>query len=98
MNYHVCAVSPDPAELSRADDKRPDGATLVPWSKDIILAWDATAFHTCPSSYLHLTSAVIGGATEQAAEGKRSKYSSLPSTHEFVLVAMESLVNQRHGT
>ena len=31
------------------------------------------------------------GAAGQAAERKRSKYSSLPNTHEFVPVAMESL-------
>src|SRR6218665_4162234 len=37
----------EPADLFRTDGKRPDGATLVPWSAGKYLAWDATVVHTC---------------------------------------------------
>lgn len=83
--------SKEPSGLSRTDGKRPDGATLVPWTRGRFIAWDATAVHTCASSYLHLTSTVTGGAAEQAAERKSMKYTSLPATHEFIPVAFESL-------
>lgn len=33
-----------------------------------------------------------GGAAEQAAECKRIKHSTLPATHDFIPVAIESLV------
>src|SRR6218665_3224350 len=32
----------EPAGLFRTDGKRPDGATLIPWSAGKYLAWDAT--------------------------------------------------------
>src|SRR6218665_3363485 len=41
-----------PAGLFRTDGKRPDGATLVPWSAGNYLAWDATVVHTCAASYI----------------------------------------------
>jgi len=64
---------------------------LVPWTRGRFIAWDATAIHTCASSYLHLTSTVSGGAAEQEADRKRTKYSSLPTSYEFIPVAIESL-------
>ena len=77
--------------LSRTDGNRPDGATLDPWTRGRFIAWDATAIHTCASSYIHLTSTVVGGVAEQAACRKSSKYTTLPATHEFIPVAIESL-------
>ena len=43
------------------------------------------AIHT----FLHLTSTVSGGAADQAAERKRTKYSSLPTSNEFIPMAIE---------
>ena len=83
--------SREPPGLIRTDGKRPDGATLVPWKRGRYLAWDATAIHTCASSYINLTASTTGGAAEHAAERKMAKYSTLPATHEFVPVAIESL-------
>ena len=83
--------SKEPPGLIRCDGKRPDGATLVPWARGKYVAWDATTIHTCAVSYIHLTSTMPGGAAEHAADRKRAKYSSLPATHEFVPVAVESL-------
>ena len=55
------------------------------------IAWHATAIHTCASSYIHLTASATGRAAEQAAERKSTKYSTLPATHDFIPVAIESL-------
>ena len=65
--------SREPSGLSRTDGKRPDGATLVPWTTGRFTAWGATAIHTCASSYVHLTPTVTDGAAEQTAERKRTK-------------------------
>jgi hypothetical protein len=64
--------SMEPSGLSRTDDKRPDGATLIPWTRGRFIAWDTTPIHTCAASYIHLTSTVTCGAAEQAAERKTS--------------------------
>src|SRR6218665_3939155 len=42
----------EPTGLFRADGKRPDGATLVPWERGKYIAWDATIVHTCAASYI----------------------------------------------
>ncbi len=83
--------SKDPPVLIRCNGKRLDGATLVPWVRGKYVAWDATTIHTCAVSYIHLTSTMPGGVAEHAPDRKRAKYSSLPATHEFVPVAVESL-------
>ena len=77
--------------LIRTDGKRPDGATLVPWARGRYIAWDFTAIHTCAASYIHLSSSVPGGAAEHAADRKCNKYATLPASHEFVPIAVETL-------
>src|SRR5688572_7140586 len=77
--------SKEPPGLIRTDGKR-----WRTWDRGKYIAWDATAVHTCAPSYVHLTASMTGGAAEHAAERKLSKYSSLPATHEFVPVAIES--------
>src|SRR6218665_247952 len=81
----------EPSGLIRTDGKRPDGATLGPWARGKYIAWDFTAIHTCAASYLHLSSSVPGGAAEHAADRKRNKYATLPASHEFVPIAVETL-------
>jgi hypothetical protein len=83
--------SKEPPGLIRTDGKRPDGATLVPWARGRYVAWDATSIHTCATSYLSITSSMPGGAAEHAANRKCAKYSTLPTTHDFVPIAIESL-------
>ena len=46
-------VSKEPAGLSRTDGKRPDGATLIPWSQGKPLAWDVTVPDTSGRSHTH---------------------------------------------
>ena len=35
----------EPVELSRSDGKRPDGATLIPWTRGMPVAWGVTVPH-----------------------------------------------------
>jgi hypothetical protein len=79
----------EPAGLFRSDGKRPDGATLIPWSKGKYMCWDATVVHTCAASYLSNSS--LSPASEHAANNKIAKYSGLPSTHVFIPIAFETL-------
>ena len=81
----------EPVGLFRTDGKRPDGATLIPWSSGKYLTWDATVVHTCASSYINHSSATLASAAQQAAQRKEQKYAGLPSTHTFVPVALETL-------
>src|SRR6218665_1260429 len=81
----------EPSGLLRIDDKRPDGATLIPWSAGKHMAWDATVVHTCAASYSSQTAISAGSAAEQAAVRKSEKYALLPATHLFVPIAFETL-------
>ena len=45
-------ASKEPIGLSRADGKRPDGATLVTWTRGKPLAWDVTVPDTYAASHL----------------------------------------------
>src|SRR6218665_1209962 len=82
-----CRVQMFQAGLMRTDGKRPDGATLIPWSAGRYMAWDATVVHTCAASYLSQTAI---SAAEQAAVHKTAKYALLPATHVFVPIAFET--------
>ena len=81
----------EPTGLFRSDGKRPDGATLIPWSRGKYMTWDATSVHTCANSYLHLTSMTPGAAAEMAATRKTTKYAGILATHNFIPVALETL-------
>ena len=81
----------EPTGLLRSDGKRPDGATLIPWSRGKYMTWDATSIHTCATSYIHLTSITPGAAAEMAAARKITKYSEIPSTYDFIPVALETM-------
>jgi len=76
--------------LARDDGKRPDGSTLIPWLAGKSLAWDVTVVNTVAESYIS-TSASPGGAAEHAAARKLAKYSSLPRSHIFQPLALETL-------
>jgi len=80
----------EPSGLSRSDGKRPDGVTIIPWSRGRCLAWDVTVPDTFAASYQHLTSENAGAAAERAAHNKESKYAAISQTHHFVPVAVET--------
>lgn len=75
---------------SRSDGKRPDGVTIIPWSRGLCLAWDVTVPDTFAASYEHLTSQNAGAAAERAAHNKENKYAAISLTHHFVPVAVET--------
>jgi len=81
----------EPPGLSRADGKRPDGLTLIPWLRGRALIWDATVVDSLASSYLPSTSARGAAAAELAADRKLAKYNVLAQSYHFVPVAFETL-------
>ena len=81
----------EPSGLSRLDGKRPDGVTLIPWSRGRPLVWDATVPDSLAPSYSQTAVSGVGAVAAQAELRKVSKYSSLPPSVCFVPVAIESL-------
>ena len=79
-------ASKEPHGLVRADGRRPDGATLIPWSRGKCLTWDVTVPDTLAQSYLAMSSQSGGAAAEFAKVRKWAKYASVASTHIFALL------------
>ena len=84
-------ISKEPVGLLRANLKRPDGITLVPWFRGRALAWDATIASSLADSYIEASASLAGSASEVAAARKVAKYSDLPKEFTFQPVAFESL-------
>ena len=80
----------EPNGLARADGKRPDGLTLVPWREGRTVTWDVTVADTVAESYLSITSTTAGAAAAAAAERKTVKYTELMRHHLFVPIAIET--------
>jgi hypothetical protein len=80
----------EPIGLVRSNGKRPDGATLVPWSRGKPLAWDVTVPDTYAQSHINETARSSGAAANRAAVLKTTKYANLSPTHIFVPVAIET--------
>jgi len=73
----------EPQGCARADGKRPDGLTMVPWQRGKCLVWDVTCTDTFAPSYLPFTCARSGAAAELAEERKRKKYAFLEDRYIF---------------
>lgn len=80
-----------PPGISRVDGKRPDGMTLIPWSRGKSLLWDVTVRDTLAPSYLRLSSKKAGSIAEQAERRKHNHYIDLKENHNFTPIAFESL-------
>ena len=80
----------EPPGLNRVDGKRPDGVTTVPWKCGKLLVWDATCPDTFAPSYVSQATTAAGEVATHAEDRKCSKYSSLPVTHDFIPVAIET--------
>lgn len=52
----------EPTGCNRADGKRPDGLTLIPWKRGKPLIWDFTCAGTTCQSYVRVTRRHAGGA------------------------------------
>lgn len=82
----------EPIGLFRDDGKRPDGMSLISWSKGRCLVWDATCVDTLAPSYLNITKKKSGGAAEMQAKKKRRKYQSIiDRNYEFLAFAVETM-------
>ena len=79
-----------PSGLYRADGNRPDGVTLIPWSKGKFLVWDATCVDTFCDSYRHLSTKEAGGAARHAEKEKSKKYAHLDQCYHFQPIAFET--------
>ena len=71
----------EPVGLSRSDGKRPDGATLIPWTRGKPVAWDVTVPDTYVNSYIAYTATTASAPANQAADYKTAKYQELAKIH-----------------
>ena len=81
----------EPTGLIPGSSHRPDGSTLIPWSRGKYLAWDATVPDSLAASNLPSTCTQAGAAAKHASSSKQQKYHDLPPSHLFVAVAIETL-------
>ena len=82
----------EPKGLSKDDVKRPDGLTLLPWSKGRSLVWDYTCSDTLAASHIPNTSKEAGKSAMQAELGKLNHYEDLTTSGYLVMpVANETL-------
>ena len=81
----------EPSGLSRDDGKRPDGATIVPWSQGQCLVWDFTCVNTVAASHIKSAASRVGAPSELAEDKKRKKYLALGNLYKFTPVAIETL-------
>jgi len=86
-------VQLEPPRLLRDNGKRPDGATLDPWSRGRYLVWDFTCPDTLAPSYVAHSSTSAGSAAARAEQLKNTKYSQLRGRVDilFAPMAIESL-------
>ncbi|KAJ4443744.1 hypothetical protein ANN_05522 [Periplaneta americana] len=80
----------EPPGISRTDGKRPDGLTLIPWSRGKSLIWDSTCVDTLAPSHLPNTSRRAASAAELAVKKKVNKYAHLLDNYIFVPFAVET--------
>jgi len=59
-----------PVGLLRQNGKRPDGTTILPWSKGKPLAWDVTVPDTYADAHVSSTAMENGAAVSLAATNK----------------------------
>ena len=81
----------EPIGLLRDDGKRPDGVTLLPWSRGRAVAWDFTCVHRLTASNERYATEEGSTAATEAEHRKRNHYSQLPSNIIFEPVAVETL-------
>ena len=60
----------EPSGVYRADGKRPDGISVVPWKNGKLLAWDVTCTDTFAPSYIASATSNAGAVAALAEERK----------------------------
>jgi len=76
-------VTKQPAELSRMENKRPDGLTLVPWQSGKSWCWDVIVICLLAESYVNGAAREADTAAEVATSRKEQKYAKLDSCCVF---------------
>ena len=90
MNRAQIPSVKEPVGLLRQDGKRPDGTTILSWSRGKPLAWDVTVPDTYTDAHVSNTAMKTGATASLAATNKTNKYSRLSATHIFTPVAIET--------
>jgi hypothetical protein len=80
----------EPSGLNRSDGKRPDGLTLIPWSRGKALIWDVTVTDTFCASRVMDSASSAGCAAAKAELNKTKKYEHLSDRYHFQPVAFET--------
>jgi hypothetical protein len=81
----------EPLGLCRTDGKRPDGVTLIPWSRGRCMTWDVTVVDTVAPSHVSDSALRACSAAAKAEAQKIQKYASIALTHTFIPLAFETL-------
>lgn len=82
----------EPIGLYRDDGKRPDGMSLIAWSRGRCLVWDVTCVDTLAPSYIEKTKITAGRAAETQTLKKRKKYQAIiEKNYEFIAFAVETM-------
>ena len=63
----------EPIGLSRTDEKRPNGATLIPWARIKPLAWHVTVTNTYLASHIIETAECAGAAATKGPKRRRTR-------------------------
>ena len=80
----------EPYGISRKDQKRPDGLTLITWKFGKCLIWDATVVDTLCQSYINKTSKSPGSAANARETYKNSYYAELEKDYIFIPIGIET--------
>jgi hypothetical protein len=81
----------EPTGLCAVSDLRPDGVTLIPWSRGKALVWDFTCPDTLAPSHVRQSSVSAGAVAKIAERNKSSKYKSLESNFTVIPLVVETL-------
>ena len=76
--------------LCRTEEKRPDGVTVIQWSKGKFLTWDLTVPDTFVTSHVNDTSSKAGAAADKASTSKTAKYANLCQSYIFMPIVVET--------
>ena len=76
--------------LRRTDGKRPDGVTVIPWSKRKCFTRDVTVPDTFATSHVNDTSLKAGAAADKASTSKTAKYANLCQSHIFMPITVKT--------
>ena len=81
----------EPVGVCRNDGKRPDGMSLIPWSRGLPLFWDFTCSDTLAPSNLSTSASGASRLENSAESAKCRKYSSLIPSFHFSPLCVETL-------